>query len=226
MTIWSLERLGREGREGLCPATTGFSGTGIPAEDMRIKGQEGPDKEGGGVEPPEQMRLYQVSLKHCTKSRAALTTATGPDPAALTATSRWRLCVDVWPQLRPHYVGSCPQSLDRGLTLSPSPSTWSPGGWGYLPICFPTNNRYRESSGCRRAPEYPWYLVRPPQESSSPPNSGEHAQESLPSMPSPGDLRASGGQNAPTLPSCSHPRPWNLWMWPYVAKETWQMWLS
>jgi len=103
----------------------GFPGGGIPAEDMRIKGQEEPDEQ--GVRASEQVRLFGVSLQHCTKPPSAVTTAAGPGLAARMATSGQHLCVDVWHQPRPHYVDSCLQSLDRGWTLSPSPSTWPLG---------------------------------------------------------------------------------------------------
>lgn len=88
MTVRSLERLGREGRGGLCPAPVGFPGRGTPAEDMRMKGQEGPNEQ--GVRASEQVRLYQVSLQPCTKPPAAVKTATGPGLAARTATSGGR----------------------------------------------------------------------------------------------------------------------------------------
>ena len=81
-------------------------------------------------------------------------TATGPDLAALSATSRWHLSVDVWPQPLPHYVGSCLQSLDRVdfVTFARYLASW---GLSLPADTFSTNNRFREIPGCPRTPEYP-----------------------------------------------------------------------
>lgn len=104
--------------QALCqrgPRTGGNSdlstGRDIPAEDLRMRGQEGSAEQ--GTVASAQLRLYQVTLKHCSKL-VALTIATSSGLAPLTDTSKQHLCVDTWPQPPPHCLGSCHQSLDSG----------------------------------------------------------------------------------------------------------------
>lgn len=113
MTVGSLQTLGRKGGGKALSCIHGVPQPQervIPAEDMRLKDQEGPYEQGVGASEP--VRLPQVSLKHCPEPLAAVTIAISPGLAALAALSREHLCVEFWSL--PRYVGSCILSLDRG----------------------------------------------------------------------------------------------------------------